>query len=149
MKIRLLKKTDIKAAAAIVGQNYSKIYEGRAVLELGEMFGCSPIRPTFFVAEDQGKIVGFAGFIQAWMNYYIYEIPWVNVVSSRQSQGIGKKLVARVISEIKKQPGADLILLTADERKKLTGYYKKYFKFKVLQGFRKNKEYIMVRFIGK
>jgi predicted N-acetyltransferase YhbS len=149
MKIRLLKKEDIKAAAKTICQNYSKKYEARAVLELKEMFGRSPIKPIFFVAEDEGVIVGFAGFIQSWMDYNIYQIPWVSVTPARQGQGIGKQLVARVISEIKKKSGARLILLTADKSKRLPEYYRKYFKFKVLQSFNEKREYVMVRSLEK
>jgi len=143
MKIRLLKKSDIKKAAAIIGQNYSGKYEDRAVLELREMFGHSPIKPTFFVAEDERKIIGLVGFIQSWMDYYIYQIPWVAVTPARQNQGIGKKLVARVITEIKKNPGADLILLTADKRTNLPRFYHRFFKFKVLREFDREKECLM------
>jgi ribosomal protein S18 acetylase RimI-like enzyme len=101
------------------------------------------------VAEDEGKIVGFAGFIQSWMDYYIYQIPWVNVAPDRQRQGIGKKLVTKVINEIKEKPHADLILLTAEKSKGLIEYYKKHFKFKVLQNFNKKREYVMVRSLEK
>jgi ribosomal protein S18 acetylase RimI-like enzyme len=145
MKIRLLKKGEIKEAAAIVGRNYSKTYEQSSALELKDMFGAGAIKPVYFVAEDKGKIIGLAGFVQSWMDYNIYEIFWVNVLPERQNQGVGKTLVARIIAEIKKKKGAYLMLLTANGEKKTPGYYQGNFKFKTLQKFDKNKYHLMVR----
>ncbi len=143
MKIRLLKKKDVRAATEIITKNYSKEYGRRSLFELKEMFGRGPIKPVYFAAEENKKIVGFAGFMQSWVDYNIYLIFWVNVLPKKQNQGIGKKLISRVLSEIKKKKNADLILLTADATKNLPNYYRKNFKFKFLESFN-NKGYCLM-----
>lgn len=149
MILRLLKKSDIKQASAIVGKNYSKKWEKSSAKELQSMFSNAAIKPVYWVAEEKGKILGFAGYTQSWMDYSIFEIFWVNVLPARQSGGIGKQLVAKVISEIKKNKGACLILLTANQGKLMTHYYKKYFGFKNLQIFEKQSHRLMVLKIEK
>ena len=141
MKIRLLKKEDIKPAVIIVGKNHTKKHEKIAQAELVDMFQKGPIRPTYFVAEDEGKILGFAGYIQSWIDYDVYEIFWVNVLPEYQKQGIGKKLVAKVISEIKKQKKIGLIILSANIPN--SKYYAKYFKFKTVVLFNKKRQHLM------
>lgn len=128
MKIRLLQKKDIHQAATIVGKNYNKKYQRSSTLELKDMFGKSQVTPIYFVAEEKGKILGFAGFSQSWMDYSIWTIFWVNVLPNLQKQGIGKQLVVRVIKEIKKKKDAKLILLSA----KIPDYYIKHFGFKTI-----------------
>ena len=136
MNIRLLEKKDIKSAAKIVGQNYSKKYEQSSTLELTDMFAKTSNNPVYYVAEEKGVVVGFAGYIQSWMDYNIYQIFWVNVTPSLQRKGIGKQLVARVIKEIKKKKKVCLIQLTTSS----PAYYKKQFGFKSLLKFQ-NKSY--------
>ncbi len=123
MRIRLLKREDIPKARGIVWMNYNTDYSQRAGRELLDMFGEGAIRPTYLVAEENHKVLGFAGFIQAWMDYDIYEIFWVNVVPDQQGRGIGKALVKRVIREIKKNANARMIILTAHEASRLPRYY--------------------------
>ena len=143
MKIRLLQKKDIRSAAKIVGLNYSLEYERKSTLELKDMFGHSAIKPVYYVAEDKKKIVDFAGFIQSWMDYNIYQIFWVNVLPEKQRQGIGKELVARIIKEIRKKKDAQLILLTADGNTKNEKYYQKYFGFKTIGLFDQKSYHLM------
>ncbi len=128
MKLRLLQKKDIEACAAIVGQNYSKNWEITSTAELKSMFSNAAIRPIYWVAEDKKRIIGFAGYTQSWMDYNIYQIFWVNVLPWFQKKGIGKKLVSKIISEIKKNKKAYLVQLTATASN--SKYYSKYFKFK-------------------
>ncbi|MES2023568.1 MAG: GNAT family N-acetyltransferase [Patescibacteria group bacterium] len=143
MKIRLLKKKDIKTASIIAGMNYSKKEEKLAKIELKEMFTKGPFRPVFYVAEEKGKVIGFAGYAQAWMEYSVYQIFWVNVTPNEKGKGIGKVLVSKVIAEIKKKKNADLILISADENAKNHEYYKKHFGFKTLELFGKKPYHLM------
>lgn len=133
IKIRLLTRKDIKAAAAIAAANWSKKWSGPAERETKEMFGKSEIRPTYYVAEEDGEIVGFTGYMMSWMDYNIYQIFWVNVLPKRQKQGIGKMLIQKVIREVKKKKSVHLLLLTSSN--KTLQYYEKLFGFKVLQKF--------------
>ncbi|MES2023113.1 MAG: GNAT family N-acetyltransferase [Patescibacteria group bacterium] len=143
MIIRLLKKKDIKSASVIARLNYSKKEEKLAKIELKEMFTKGPFRPVFYVAEEQGKIFGFAGYAQAWMEYSVYQIFWVNVAPNEKGKGVGKALISKVITEIKKKKNADLILISADENAKNHEYYKKHFGFKTLDLFNKKRYHLM------
>lgn len=126
MKIRLLKRKDINQVSAIVGKNYGTKDQRKSVLELNDMFGKSQMMPVYFVAEENGEIVGFAGFSQSWMDYSIWNIFWVNVLPDFQRLGIGKRLVSRIVKEIKNKKNASLILLSA----KIPDYYSRHFGFK-------------------
>ena len=139
MKIRLLRKGEAREAAAIVGKNYSRKFESLAREEMEDMFnkGGGP-RPIYFIAEEHGKIIGVAGYIQSWMDYNVYQIFWVNVAPGHQRKGIGKMLMERLIKEIRRRKNAHLILLTADAKKNLPGYYVHHLGFKTLQVFGSN-----------
>lgn len=135
MRIRPLRKNEVTDAALIVGKNYSRQYELLARKELGDMFTRGGPRPVYFVAKEYGLIVGFAGYIQSWMDYSIYQIFWVNVHPAHQGEGVGKALMMRLIREVRKKKNAHLILLTADEQKGLPSYYSKNFGFNTLKKF--------------
>lgn len=131
MKLRLLQKKDIKSASEIVGKNYSKKWQRTSALELSSMFSNSAIKPEYWVMEDKGEIIGFAGYTQSWMDYNVYQIFWVNVSPENQKQGIGKKLVGKIISEIKKKRCPYLIQLTATLPN--SKYYAEHFGFNIIQ----------------
>ena len=133
MKIRLLKKADIRQASAIVGKNYSKKWQKTSAAELASMFSNAAVRPVYYVAEEGNTIIGLIGFTQSWMDYNIYQIFWVNVDPARQKQGIGKILVARAIKEIKKKKKSYLIQLTANIPN--SKYYARHFGFKTIELF--------------
>ncbi len=130
MEIELLQRNDVPAAAAIIAANYGQAYGVRAISELMLMFNRSvPFRPTYYAARDGGDLLGFAGYLQAPMDYGIFEIFWVNVTATRQRQGIGKNLVQAVIEAITREAEARLILLTTDS----PDYYRHHFGFAMLQ----------------
>ena len=79
MKIRILKESDIQQASKIVGLNYSKKYEKTSFMEMEAMFKNYVIKPQYLVAEDKGKTIGLAGYIQSWMDYNVYNVFRVNV----------------------------------------------------------------------
>lgn len=139
MKMRLMEKSDIKQATNIVERNYSKEYAILAITELKDMFSKSSIKPVYIVAEEKGKIVGFAGYIQSPMGFHIYEIYWVNVDPELQRQGIGKKLITKLITEIKKHKNTDLIILTTSSPL----YYESHFGFTTLQLISKKSHHLM------
>ena len=140
MIVRRLKKKEINELSRIVGLNYSKKTGKTVRKEIGMSFKKHLFRPEYVVAEDKGKILGFAGYNQSWINYHIYNIFWVNVHPRYQKQGVGKLLVKKIIEVIKTKKGenkANMVLLTA----KSPDYYKK-FGFKILKEFRR-KDYLM------
>jgi L-amino acid N-acyltransferase YncA len=67
MKLRPIKPADIKNASKIVGQNYSRKYEKRSFTEMEAMFKNHAVKPRYIVAEEEGEILGFAGYIQSWI----------------------------------------------------------------------------------
>ena len=127
MNLRLLTPSDVDAASSIIGRNYSARWRRTAALEIASMFSDSAISPVYWVAEDDGQIVGIAGHVQSWMDYGIYQIFWVNVLPERQRQGIGRALVNKVISAIRRNPGAFLVQLSASALN--VDYYERHFGF--------------------
>ncbi len=107
MNIRLAKKEEVAALSRIARENYSKDSERRARKDLLAMFQAGVTKPTYIVAENNGELMGFAGFIQSWMEYHIYEIFWVNVKPAFQGRRIGTELVKEAIKRIKKAEGED------------------------------------------
>ncbi len=143
MKIRPLREDDILHASKITGENYSLRYAKNSIREMRASFDNPVIAPKYVVAEDKGKIVGYGGYIQSWMDYHVYNLFWINVSPNRQREGIGTKIVKRLISEIKRQRGMDkkalMILLTTSKPK----FYSKCFGFKVLTKFKHDRNYLM------
>lgn len=135
IKISKLRFGDVKEAASIVRKNYSKQYEKLASNELKEMFSSSSNRPIYFVAKHNKEVVGFAGYIQSWMDYSIYEIFWVNVLPEKQKKGIGRMLVSKIIGEIKKKKNSRTILLSANHTVGNSSYYKQQFGFRAVFKF--------------
>ena len=142
MQIRPIKENEIKEASLIVGKNYSLAYAHSSAIEIKAMFENQVIPPKYLVAEEKGKIIGLAGYIQSWMDYHIYNIFWVNVEPKNQGKGIGTKLVQTTINRIKSIKGknkkAHLILLTTTK----PNFYKK-LGFRKLTKLRKNNEFLM------
>lgn len=113
MKFRYIRIDDVPVCAKIAGMNFWEHLEKSAFKEIQETFNKKdPLPPQYIVVEEKGKIIWFAGFINAWMDYNIYEIFWVNIHPDYQGQWIGTKLVEKVISHIKKHQNVLKILLT-------------------------------------
>ncbi|MDE1871350.1 MAG: GNAT family N-acetyltransferase [Candidatus Micrarchaeota archaeon] len=120
-------------ASKIVGINYSKLYQKKSKLEIEAMFNNYVYNPRYLVAEDNSKILGFAGYIQSWMDYNFYQMFWVNVLPEHQGKGIGTTLVKRIIQLIKNKKDAYFILLTTTKPK----FYER-FGFKIMMKYRNN-----------
>ena len=112
----------------MVGRNYTQSDKKASALEMRAMFGSSPIRPVYYVAEEKGQIVGLIGTTLSWMSYDIYQIFWVNVLPERQRSGIGSLLIEHAIDQIGKNKNASLVQLTGAPQK--APFYRRF-------GFRK------------
>jgi N-acetylglutamate synthase-like GNAT family acetyltransferase len=138
MEIRQMQQHEIRAAARIIGRNYSLRYERNAISEMGAMYNNPIIPPKYFVAVEKEKIIGCGAYIQSWMDYNVYNIFWINVDPKYQNRGVGTKLVNRIISDIKAQRGldkrAEVVLLTTNKPE----FYKRRFGFETLMQFERD-----------
>ncbi len=140
MKIRKMKLHEVPNASKIVGINYSKKYEKSSKLEIQAMFSDYIIKPEYLCAEEEHNILGFAGYMQSWMDYSAYEIFWVNVLPGHQRKGIGTFLVNAILAKIKKKRGAHIVLLTTDK----PGFYRN-LGFKTLAKFKKTNHLMILK----
>ena len=134
MKVRPLRKRDIRKASVIVGEDWSKKYQRTSAVEMGAEFVNRVDPPKYVVAEEKGEVVGLGGYIQSWMDYHVYNIFWIAVKPKWQDKGIGTAIVGKIISDIKKREGenkAHMVLLTTNK----PGFYAKKFGFKILTSF--------------
>ena len=130
---------DQREIALQYAQNNAENFLG-AYKEILAMFKNYVIKPIYYVAEDKWEIKWFAGFIISRMDYRIYNIFWVNVDPKYQRQGIGTKLIEKVLTTIKSYKGkfkAKTVLLTTTK----PTFYEK-FGFKKLKEYKKN-DYLM------
>lgn len=96
-------------------------------LEFADMFSNATYRPTFFVAEVEGKIVGSSFWNWAWANYDTFEFGWMCVHGSYRRRGIGEALHRVRLDDIAplQRPGhGQIVLLSTDlvERYKRFGF---------------------------
>lgn len=143
VRIRRMKKNDISSAIEIVELNYSIEYGKLAAGEIQDMFRRSSVRPTYYVGEENGDVVGFAGYCQSLIDYSIFQLFWVNVHPNRQNIGIGKSLVLKIISEVQKKQKNAVIIITVDKTAGNDKYYNKNFGFREIQRFDNGKSAMM------
>jgi N-acetylglutamate synthase-like GNAT family acetyltransferase len=117
MNVRTIEKRDVEACIEIVRKNYSE-NDARLIKKEMEMsFTENPIKPSYVVAEEDGVIRGYGGFMQSAMSYNVYELFSLNVHPAHQSKGVGKKIMNEIIKRLRKLEGeykkAHLLILTA------------------------------------
>ncbi len=144
MKIRPIRLDEAGEASRIIFTNYkNKKYQRSSKLEIEAMFKNYVYKPKYMVAEENGGITGFAGYIVSWMDYNIYQIFWVNVRPEYQKKGIGTALVNKIIQNVKKKKNVSLILLSTNKPK----FYEK-FGFATLMEIKKD-SYLMALNLNK
>ena len=82
MRILPVKEIDIETCSRIVGLNYSRKYQNSARKEIEAMFRNYVYKPQYLVAKEGNTIRGFAGYIQSWMDYHIYQKMAVRMVAT-------------------------------------------------------------------
>lgn len=113
IKIRDLTPADITSCCDIVTLLWGKNVAEQARTELFEMHNSvQHWPPHYFVAEDDGRVVGFAGLRAAWMMTNVYEFIWINIHSDYQGKGIGALLTERRLAEVASLGGSVVMLMT-------------------------------------
>lgn len=101
MLIRRLKKDDVPDCLYIVQCNWGHASARLCDCELSQSFGSGIWQPVYYVAEEDGYLVGLAGYGVSWLNYGVYDISRLDVDSSYRKQGIGRALMNRCIDDIR------------------------------------------------
>ncbi len=139
MQIRELQAHEVESAASLVGLNYDVDDEKQATKEMAAMFlEENPLKPIYFVAEEQKEIIWVIGVSLSRIDYDVYELFWLNVHPNRQGQGIGTKLTNHVIDYVKSRWGK-MIIISAGPH--LVDYYEGFWLAKVNQI--SEKQYLM------
>lgn len=135
--LRLFEQRDIPVTKEIVVLNWGDEIGNKWPFEARDMFSDAYYRPTYYVAEQNGMIVGFCGWNFSWKAYDIYDLSWINVAPKNQGQGIGKQMMAKMLSELS-AIGAQAIYLATQTPK----YYRR-FGFKVIDMYDNRTRYVM------
>lgn len=112
--LRELEIEDVFQCQDIVQSHWGDKVSVQAVAEMLEMFSKSRWPPHYYVAVDNedGKILGFAGFKDAWLMTNAFELIWINVRKGLEGLGIGQALTKRRIQEIERRNGSFILLMT-------------------------------------
>lgn len=125
MKIRKANKSDIEGIAKVHFAAMQTTYRGlmpddflasrtleERIAKWNETFESD--YEIFFVAEDEGNIVGFCGGAknehEGTKDKYKYELKKIYILKEFQSQGLGKMLVKEFVSQIKEMGYNSLLL---------------------------------------
>jgi GNAT superfamily N-acetyltransferase len=116
-KIRPIELRDVAACQAIVRENWGVEPARRFAAEVSQVWSLDldeEFKPTYFVAEDDDEIVGFAGMIPSWIMHRVWDFIWINVRKDRQRQGIGRQLTEHRIMKVIAADGRVVQLMTED-----------------------------------
>ena len=80
---------------------------------------------AFWLAEENGKVLGFCGIEHRYSNQAITRIHKLYILPDTQGSGLGKILVDHVEKEAKKQ-GNTTLHLNVNKKNKAVGFYKKH-----------------------
>ena len=94
MQIRIMTKEDCEQVAAIEAVSFSMPWSLRAFTDTVEKDNF-----RYFVAEDDGEIIGYCGFLFVLDEA---EIPNVCVKASARNRGVGKQMMTVLIEEAAK-----------------------------------------------
>jgi GNAT superfamily N-acetyltransferase len=104
-----LEPKDIPACVCLAVQGFGPFIGHLAHVDLNEAFHSGAWRPTFYVAEIKGSIVGMGAYNISWLGYRIYSLTWLVVAPEFRRHGVGGELINRRLDDLK--PMARLILL--------------------------------------
>lgn len=101
--IRKMLPGDISQVVLLMRKNFPtlpRVHSLEVKTELDDMFSNATYRPTFFVAEREGQILGLGGWNWSWCQYDHFELLWGQVVDTLRGQGIGRLLVQARLDDI-------------------------------------------------
>jgi N-acetylglutamate synthase-like GNAT family acetyltransferase len=110
--IRRLRNDDISACQEIVRTNWNDEIALRFREEVDHVLTNMAWPPIYFVAEEDGVIVGFAGMMESWLMEGVWDFIWINVHIDHHGKGIGKALTKHRINEVIFRGGAAIHLMT-------------------------------------
>ena len=116
MQIRPMTKEDCVQVAAIEATSFSVPWSLKAFTETVEKENF-----RYFVAEDEGEIIGYCGFLFVLDEA---EIPNVCVKSSARKRGVGKQMMSVLMEEAKKLGMAVLYLEVRESNTPARALYK-------------------------
>ena len=115
MDLRLFKETDMAPVLELA--NAYAAFDGTT--SEADLAATYHFPRGFWVAEDEGKIVGFAygrlvdvpnEVLERWGSRKVGQVELMAVHPSQRGKGIGRALLSNILSEFKKE-GADLVLV--------------------------------------
>lgn len=128
--IRDLESSDVPACIEIVRTNWGDEVATRFTDEVGHAFNTTmKWPPHYFVWDAQGDILGFAGMIPSWVMHGVWDFIWINVKPEAQNKKIGAHLTSLRISEVQRQGGAVINLMTKND------YFFTHFGFEVIRTY--------------
>lgn len=113
MEIREIEKRDVWACTNIVAENWGAVVADRFWDEVQHawLHGFK-WPPRYYVAEEGGVILGFAGMMESWLMHGVWDLIWINVRKEHQGRGVGKLLTERRLHEIDRLKGSAINLMT-------------------------------------
>ena len=96
----------------------SKIYPGDTEQmeylknDIHDMDSTARSKPTFLVAKNEQKIIGFVSYHPVLIGYKRYGIAWLMIDPVHQRKGVGTRLVMKVIEKIKQLEGMVIYIET-------------------------------------
>jgi GNAT superfamily N-acetyltransferase len=116
-QIRPIELRDVAACKAIVRENWGIEPARRLAAEVSHVWSLDldeEFKPQYFVAEDDGEVVGLAGMIPSWIMHRVWDFIWINVRKNRQREGIGRMLTEHRIMKVIAADGRVIQLMTKD-----------------------------------
>lgn len=101
--IRKMQKSDVLHVERLLRDTWpdSERVQRTILRELEDQFSSAEYRPTFFIAEDHGCVVGCGAWNWSWVNYGMYELCWGCVREDYRGRGLGRMLVERRLNDIR------------------------------------------------
>ena len=111
--IRPIRMSDVDACCRIVRDNWGRPESERFAQQVSLVWADIEYTPIYYIADNEGgEVVGFAGMMQSYIMYGVWDFIWINVKKEFQKEGVGKRLVEYRLAEIKRCDGRAVHLMT-------------------------------------